>query len=86
MMHTIARYYNTMERMTGLFCKSTNQMITNCKEQIMNSSEYKNMWDQPVDVLLKNLDAALSLNDHYERAVLAVVRQPSADHDSRVAY
>jgi dynein heavy chain len=31
MMHTIARYYNTSERMTTLFCKITNQMITNCK-------------------------------------------------------
>jgi hypothetical protein len=66
MMHTIARYYNTTERMTGLFAKITNQMITNCKEQIMNSNEYMNIWDQPVEELLKNLDGALSLNDHYQ--------------------
>ena len=31
MMHTIARYYNTTERMTTLFVKVTNQIITNCK-------------------------------------------------------
>lgn len=34
MMHTIARYYSTAERMTTLFMKITNQMITTCKEHI----------------------------------------------------
>ena len=35
MIHTIARYYNTNDRMTGLFVKITNQMITNCKNSIL---------------------------------------------------
>jgi dynein heavy chain len=36
MIHTIARYYNTNERMTGLFVKITNQMIKNCRANILN--------------------------------------------------
>jgi len=35
MMLTIARYYSNSERMTILFCKITNQMITKCKQHMM---------------------------------------------------
>ncbi len=42
-MHTIARYYNTSERMTTLFQKVTNQMIRNCREHILAGGK---LWDQ----------------------------------------
>jgi dynein heavy chain len=36
MIHTIARYYNTSEQMTGLLSKCTTSMIKTCKRTIMN--------------------------------------------------
>jgi dynein heavy chain len=36
MIHTIARYYSTHDRMTGLFSKITYSMIKSCKNTILN--------------------------------------------------
>ena len=63
MMHTIARYYNTTERMTRLFCKITNQMIANCKVGIMSKGK---LWDQPIPDLLVALEGCQALNNYYQ--------------------
>jgi len=41
MIHTIARYYNTNDKMTGLFIKITNQMIKQCKNSILFYKKFK---------------------------------------------
>ncbi|CAN0066841.1 unnamed protein product, partial [Discosporangium mesarthrocarpum] len=46
MIHTIARYYNTTERMTGLFAKITDQMIVNCKESISGGESMDGLWEK----------------------------------------
>lgn len=45
MIHTISRYYNTSNKMTGLFVKITNQIITKCKQTILKDKSYEEIWD-----------------------------------------
>ncbi len=66
MIHTIARYYNTTDRMTNLFAKITEQMIANCKKDI-NDGENKNaLWDKNPSELIKKLESCLKLNEAYQ--------------------
>lgn len=63
MMHSIARYYNTSERMTALFVKITNQMIRCCYEHIEADG---NIWDQTRLDLIEKLKASIDLNAAYK--------------------
>ena len=66
MIHTIARYYNTKERMEALFCKITDQMIANCKMQIMSEDSLDALWESDPQELGRKLEACLKLNEAYQ--------------------
>jgi dynein heavy chain len=72
MIHTIARYYNTEEKMTNLFKKITNQMIENCKQCIYDGEDNgSKLWEQDPEQLVRNLESCLKLNEAYKEQYLA---------------
>merc|ERR1719238_1234143 len=69
MIHTIARYFNTTERMTDLFVKITNQMIANCEKYVLSVQEETTgakLWLKDPELLVSHLEACLRLSEAYK--------------------
>jgi dynein heavy chain len=66
MIHTIARYYNTTEKMTQLFMKITNQMINTCKKTILQSKSVDRLWLRDPDELIETMQACIRLKEAYQ--------------------
>ena len=66
MIHTISRYFGTTERVTKLFMKITNQMITTCKRSINGTSNSDRIWERDLPSLLETFEKCLQLNEDYQ--------------------
>ncbi|KAJ1436632.1 dynein heavy chain family [Ochromonadaceae sp. CCMP2298] len=66
MIHTIARYFGTSERVTKLFMKITNQMIATCKLSINQKDAPDRLWDKDLPSLLETIELCLQLNELYQ--------------------
>ena len=69
MIHNISRYYNTSQRMTSLFIKVTNQMVTACRKYITENGR-KRIWDQESTAVKMKIKVGL----HYNWLDVVVVR------------
>ncbi|XP_022239106.1 dynein heavy chain 8, axonemal-like [Limulus polyphemus] len=65
MIHAVSRYYNTSERMTSLFVKVTNQMVTSCKRYITNDG-LSCVWDQSPKKVIEKLKCCQRLYHDYQ--------------------
>ena len=75
MIYSISRYYNTSERMTSLFVKITNQMITSCKEFVYKDAGDTKIWDLDRKILVQRLQECMCLNEAYQKCFHDVKRK-----------
>ena len=66
MIHTVARYFATTERMTKLFMKITNALIASSRLAINGKNDPAALWEQPGEALLRKLESVLNLNEVYQ--------------------
>ncbi|KAG2458607.1 DYH5 protein, partial [Polypterus senegalus] len=64
MIYSISQYYNTSERMTSLFVKITNQMISTCKAYLYQG--VNKIWEHDRNELLKRIQDCTQLNKEYQ--------------------
>ncbi|XP_056290683.1 dynein axonemal heavy chain 8-like [Pseudoliparis swirei] len=64
MIYSVSLYYNTSEKISALFSKVTNQMVTACRSYISNNGTCL-IWDQDAKEIVKKIQDCICLYQEY---------------------
>lgn len=74
-MQSVARYYNSKDKLTFLFKKISNQMVVSCKTYIESGG--RNLWDRKIEELMPVIGHCLDLNQQFSGEFDRIQRQIS---------
>ncbi|KAM9349881.1 dynein axonemal heavy chain 8-like [Symphorus nematophorus] len=65
MIYSVSLYYNTSEKISALFVKVTNQMVTACRSYITDDGTSL-IWDQDAEDLIRKMQDCINLYQEYQ--------------------
>ncbi|XP_045906997.1 dynein axonemal heavy chain 8-like isoform X1 [Micropterus dolomieu] len=65
MIYSVSLYYNTSEKISALFVKVTNQMVTACRSYITDNGTSL-IWDQDAEDIIRKMQDCISLYQEYQ--------------------
>eukprot|EP00466_Bigelowiella_natans_P018588 jgi/Bigna1/50235/estExt_Genewise1.C_710023 len=82
MIYILSRHYGKTIRMTNLFARITNQLVTRCKQVVYGGNRVSLIWDRKSSDVVKNLEESIQLRDAYVKQFHMAAEEVSKEKKS----